>query len=222
VLPEFQKNIAGNYPLVKDTLNSISIPNFTRFFGPKGTMNTFFNYYIKPFVDTSQVYWVWKDVDGQHLNIAQNNLELFIKAELIQKMFIFGNNDLTSSFVMEPVEMSPNTQFFMLNLSNHFVSYRSGPRKADHIFWSAQSNQSISIEFVSTQGKHEISSISADPWALLRIFDKANIHPAGTPGHFELTFDLNGNSIMYQIISDQPVNPFVPEIMTNFQCPSKL
>ncbi len=222
VIPEFKTAINNNYPISKDSLQSITVANFTRFFGPRGTMDSFFNYYIKPFVDTSQVYWVWREVDGQHLNIAQSNLELFIKAELVQKMFTFGNNDLTTTFTITPIEMSPNTQFFMLNLGNHFVSYHGGQKKSEQVFWSAQNNQSISIEFVNNQGVHVINSVNKDPWALLRILDKANIHPIADQQHFELTFDLNGNSIRYQLISDQPVNPFIPEILNNFKCPDKL
>lgn len=222
VLPQFNSAIANKYPVFKDAKDSVVIEDFIKFFASEGIMDSFFNYYLKPFVDTTQVYWVWKEVDKEHLDIPQETLELFIRAALIQKMFAIQGNDLTMQFALTPIAMSPTTQSFMLNVTGQFVAYHGGQKKTDRIDWSAQNDRMVTMEFVSTQGKHNAVTINNDPWALFRVLDKANIHQLKDSQHFELLFDLNGNSVKYQLTAAQPVNPFIPEILSNFKCPSNL
>lgn len=223
VLPEYQKNLLNNYPLFKDAQNSVTIENFTNFFGPNGTIDRYFTTYLKPFVDTNRVYWEWKQLYGKHLNISQDSLEIFIRAALIQKMF-FPNDAKTINiqFTLTPKEISPKTKDFILNLEGQAISYKSNHHKPSHLVWRALPFGNISLDFIDNINKHQIYNIVNSPWAWLKLLDKYNLHTLNNSQHYELIFDLNGNAVKYSLTAEQPINPFIPGILSNFRCFEKL
>jgi len=223
VVPAYQKNIENNYPIFKEAQHSININDFASFFGPNGVMDKFFNTYLKSLVDTSQVYWVWKSVNGQHLNITQDVLEVFIRAALIKKMFYPDDQSLLATrFALTPLEMTPHSKMFILDLDGQKVSYEYGQKKVDHLVWPGPTPNAVTIEFFMANGSHVANTIQSDPWAWFRLLDKANLHPSGGTDRFNLTFDLNGNSIRYELIPEQTINPFIPNVINSFRCPEKI
>ena len=56
---------AATIELFKNAKQSITLDAFTTFFGPNGNIDNFFKYYLKPFVDTNQVYWVTPHIHNQ-------------------------------------------------------------------------------------------------------------------------------------------------------------
>lgn len=222
VYPQFQKLANNKYPIFKDSPNELSLTDFNKLFGPNGIIDGFFTVYIKPFVDTDQMYWVWKDVDGQKLNFSQNSLEVFIRAALIQKMYYpDGATFPTARFTLTPLDMTPRTQSFNLNLEGQAISYKKGVNKADQLVWPGPTPGNVSIDFINKDGKHFSSSMNG-AWAWFKLLEKANIQPINNSQHFELTFDLNGNAIKYELITAEPVSPFIPQIISDFRCPENL
>jgi len=174
-------------------------------------------------VDTSQVYWVWKSVNGQHLNITQDVLEVFIRAALIKKMFYPDDQSLLATrFALTPLEMTPHSKMFILDLDGQKVSYEYGQKKVDHLVWPGPTPNAVTIEFFMANGSHVANTIQSDPWAWFRLLDKANLHPSGGTDRFNLTFDLNGNSIRYELIPEPTINPFIPNVINSFRCPEKI
>lgn len=222
VSQEYKKNIYNRYPIFKDAKESTTIESFTKFFGPNGTLDNFFKFYLKPFVDTNQVYWVWKEVDGQHLSIPQNTLEIFIRAALIQKMFFPDNTNLGVRFALNPINMSPSTRSFTLNIDGQVITYKHGQKKIDHLAWPGPVPNSSSVTFINNQGQQITTNITNDAWAWFRLVDKANLSAITNPQNYNLTFDSNGNAIKYELVAEQAINPFIPQIIDNFRCPEKL
>lgn len=132
------------------------------------------------------------------------------------------NSNINVGFALLPIAMSPNTKSFTLNFGGQFVSYNGGNKQALHVVWPPQGNKQISFDFVSAQNKKFTKTLDNDIWAWFKLLDKDNFHTAGDSQHFEMVFDLNGNSIRYELIADQPANPFISEIIDNFRCPEKL
>jgi type VI secretion system protein ImpL len=225
VFPKYQKTINSKYPLVKTSKDSIALHDFVAYFATNGIMDNFFNVYLQPFVDTNQVYWVWKAVDGQHLDISQNTLEIFIRATLIRKMYFSEDGHTPNAhFTLIPEDLSPTAKNFNLNLEGQTVSFTVGQlRKASNLVWPGDNLGNIRMEFTNNSGETFNTVIMNDPWALFRLLDKSNfIAINNSPQNFRLTFDLNGNSIKYQLNAEQPINPFIPGIIENFRCPEKL
>jgi type VI secretion system protein ImpL len=222
VYPEFQKNLNNTYPIFSTSNTDASLVNFTQFFGPSGIMENFFVSYLKPFVDTSQMYWTWKTIDGTHLNFSQSTLEMFIRAALIQKMF-FSNqqNILSTKFTLVPTGLTPDTKKFTLNLDGQVITYTNGAKKSDVLMWPGPKPGIANIEFITKAGQ-PVENKYTGPWAWFKLLEKANLHADNDTTNYELIFDLNGNAVKYQLIPDQLLNPFLPEIVTTFRCNEEL
>lgn len=222
VLPQYKQTIENGYPVFQEEKRSISVSDFTKFFGPKGVMSNFFATYLRPFVDTQQMYWLWKGMNGQQLGISQDVLETFIRAALIQKMFYVNEDAIFGTrFSLLPKEMTPSAKVFVLDLEGQKTSYESGQKKVDHLVWPGPVPNSVTVEFFTAAGSNA-NTVQSDPWAWFRLLDKANLHVLEGTDHFSLTFDLNGNSIRYELVPEQQVNPFIQNIVSAFRCPEKL
>lgn len=223
VLPFYEKHLANNFPLVTDAQVFVSVENFSKFFGPYGIVDQYFSTYLKPFVDTNEVYWHWKKFNGRQLNISQETLEMFIRAALIQKMY-FPNDakNIAANFTLIPKELSPNTKSFTLNLEGQTLTFDRNSKKSAQWTWRALPQSGVSLEFTNNSGKHFINNLENSPWSWLKLLNKSSFHTLNNSERYDLTFDLNGNAAKFQLIAEQPVNPFIPEIINNFRCPPKL
>jgi len=222
VLPQYNQNIDNRFPISSSSDADISLSNFTVFFGPNGTMNQFFNNYLQAFVNTSQLYWVWKKVDDQQINIPQSALEMFIRAALIQKMF-FPNNTTTmqTQFSLTPAAIEPATKNFILSIDNQKVDYLQGLRQTNIIKWPGPNPDSASIQFISTDDQ-QYNLNESGSWALFKLLNKGDLQATANSKIYNLTFTLNSHTVKFELIATNIINPFIPEILTSFRCPDKL
>lgn len=224
VVPEYKKLIDNTYPFFKEAQNSISLQDFAKFFAANGIMDRFFNGYLRPFVDTEQVYWVWKTIDGQRLGFEQEQLEIFIRAALIKKMFYpNGSSTPEVKFTLTTQAIAPNTSLVNLNISGQTAAQSRGQKTVDNIVWPGSDPETVNIEFIDYQNKASSAAMPKDPWAWFRLLDKTNFRPLDkTTQHFGFTIDLNGNAVQYEMYTEQPINPFIPDMINNFRCPDRL
>lgn len=222
VLPQYNATMNNRYPLFPHAKTDITITNFSKFFSPDGTLSAFFNFYLKPFVDTNKVYWVWRKIDDQTLNIPQTTLEMFMRATLIQKMyFADGHDKPLVKFSLIPTGLEPGVSDFKLNIAGQVINYQSGQTTAEKLFWPGTNTDRVSLQFINNQGQPSATMLQG-PWAWFRLLSNANLQKTANPRLFNLTFDLNGNSAKYQLLADELVNPFIPGIIDAFRCPEQL
>lgn len=222
VLTKYNDNLANHFPLDKAADTDVKISAFSDFFGPNGVIDDFFNTYLKPFVDTRQFYWVWKNVDGMHLNVPQTTLDMFMRATLIQKMFFPDNSKkLSVKFSLVPIAIEPGIARFTLEAAGETIIYQPNKPQTINLEWPGQNANFASIEFINTNGKQAHVNYHGE-WAWFRLLANANLQTSNNPKQFRLTFDLNGNSVQYQLQANELVNPFIPSIIEAFRCPDKL
>lgn len=220
IIPQYRAILANKYPLFKDSKDDINLADFTKFFGPRGLMDDFFNQYIKPLVNTDKTNWTWKTPNNQKLDFPATFLEIFLRAALIQKMFYSGKSPTPKlDFALTPTGITPHTQGFSLAIDGQKISFTaSDNKKIQHLVWPGPQPGSVTLSFINEQGNF-LTTSEFGPWAWFRILDKANVTSSSSTKHFELTFDLNGNAAKYVLSTPEPLNPFIPEIITNFRCP---
>ncbi|CAL7963128.1 type VI secretion system protein ImpL [Gammaproteobacteria bacterium] len=222
IIPQYQKMLLNKYPLFKESKEDISLNNFNDFFGPHGLIDRFFNQYIKPFVVIDKASWTWKNIDGQQINFSQDSLEVFLRAALIQKMFYTNKTPNPKIyFTLAPMEIAPNTQSFTLHLEGQKVIFTSEDKQTYNLAWPGPNPGLVTIDFVNHQGNY-FNASQFGPWAWFRIIDKSNLVSVNNTKAFTLTFDLNGNAAKYELSTNEPINPFIPEIINNFRCPDQL
>jgi type VI secretion system protein ImpL len=222
VFNQYKSELENRYPLFADANQEVSIHAFTDFFGPGGTMDSFFISYLKPFIDAKQVYWTWKEIDGTHLDISRTVLDTFIRAALIQKMFYAGGTPILQvRFILIPLALSPNSASFTLTLDGKVVTFDSAKRRVEHMIWPGPTPGEVSVEFINRQGSHSILTKHGD-WAWFRILHRSNLKPLGDSQHLEVLMDLNGNAVRYELLPEQAVNPFLLTLLNDFRCLEKL
>ena len=221
VMPEYQDHVMNRYPIFKEEKQDISLNSFNHFFGPGGTIETFFNNYLKPFVNTRQVYWTWKKLDGKDLAIPQEKLDMLIRASMIQKMFYTDSPDSPSvKFTLTPISLSSNISHFILNIGGQVIDYEPGIKKTAHITWPGH-DAFVTLRFISLSPNRPTTTTMGF-WSWLHILDQSHLQTTNDPKTFQVTFTVAGNQAVFQLVADHPVNPYQPQLLSSFRCPDSL
>jgi type VI secretion system protein ImpL len=222
VFPQYTAIIDQRYPLFKESTTDVSMNDFANFFGNAGIMDTFFKTYLEPFVDNSRLYWEWKVVDGQRIQIPQTSLEMFIRAALIQKMFFSENTTSPGiTFSLVPVDLDPKIQSFSLNLDGQVMVYQKDNEQIISLTWPGPQPNHTQITFIDDKGKRA-DLTETGPWSWFKILDKCQLESTTSPKHYKLSFDVGGHAANYELYTNGIVNPFIPGILNAFRCPPNL
>ena len=209
-------------PIFNDSKDDIKLHDFNVFFGPGGTINKFFNFYIKPFVNTSTTNWTWKKFNGKAINFSPETLNIFLRAAIIQKMFYPTKNINPSvRFSLTPVDITLNTQRFTLHLEGQTITATHDDKKTNSLIWPGVHPGLVVLDFIGIDGKYYTSSHDG-VWAWLKILNESNLTATNDIKQFNLTFSLDGNSIKYKLTATEAINPFIPNIINSFRCPDEL
>lgn len=222
IFPEYERNIANRYPILKDSHDEISVEHFNQFFGPGGTIESFFNTYLKPFVNMREVYWTWKSLDGLSIAIPQEKLDMLIRASMIQRMFYANNPDSPSvRFSLTPISLSENNTSFSINIGGKKISYELGVKKTESAVWPGPEGQFITLRF-NTLSPNKPTKTVEGFWAWLRLLDASKLQATNDPKVFQVTFSLDDNQAVFQLTADNAVNPYQSQLLASFRCPDSL
>jgi len=139
---------------------------------------------------------------------------------------MFYSNELLSpkvQFTLIPIKMTDGTNSFTGYFDGQKVVFSnvSQQKTHNHLMWPKSNSGVITIGFVDNYGKYYSTSYFGQ-WALFKMFDKASIVATDMVKHFNLTLDLNGNAIKFDLYANDAINPFILEIVNNFRCSDKL
>jgi type VI secretion system protein ImpL len=219
VLQQYNQTIKGRYPIFKDEKKDISTTNFNKFFGPSGIVGAFFNNNLKPLINTNQAYWTWKKLDDEQIDITQSTLDMLIRASMIQKMFYSNNASKPSlKFTLTPISMSTNVSQFILNIGGQMIQYMPGIKHTNNVKWPGPDGNFVTMRFDNLDPKKPTQT-NMGAWAWLHLLDTATIKPSSDPRSYEVTFNLKGNQADYQLTADNPINPYLPNVLGAFRCP---
>ncbi len=222
IVTVYNETIKDRYPVFNSKPDDISIEDFNQFFGPGGVLQGFFNSYLGSFINTSQSYWTWKKQNGLSLDIPQNYLDMMIRASFIQKMFYTNNSAKPSfRFILKPLDMSVNSSQFILNVGGQMIRYLPGVKKTSKLSWPGPDGNFVTMRFNNPQ-EDDPTLTTMGSWAWLRILDHATITPSSDSRLFKVDFTLKNNDATYQLIADNPINPYIPNVLDGFRCPETL
>lgn len=222
VLPEYKANIAGKYPLDNDAENEIDLDQFSHFFSPRGTLTSYFDQYIAPFVDLNHPDWKSKNINGFEIGFSSKIMEQFIRANLMRKMFFPDNKNFNVQFSLTPILFEPIVKDMVLNINGDKILNYQGSHKVSQFNWPGKNpNNMVEIIIENVNGVASKAS-ETGPWALFKVLEKAHITPMNDMKNFELIFALDDSATKYQLIADAPINPFVPGVINQFKLPDTI
>lgn len=193
---------------------------FSRFFGPNGLMDTFFQQSLKPYVDISSGSWTWRGPTGPEQSISPDALQAFQRAAVIRNAFFPGNSPTPAvRFQLVPVQISGSANQVAIRVDGQTLSYSAGqPARVADLQWTGASGQA-QLEFLPAGGSPPLSETG--PWAWFKMLDQAQIQPIGS-GQFRMTFQLGGQQALYELRLPGGYNPFRLRELEGFRCPDSL
>ncbi len=222
VVAFYAAGLKGRYPLFRDSRNDSTMADFSRFFGPKGMIDRFFEGNLKAFVDTSGPVWQIS-MDNMGIRLSDEVLSQFQNAAKIRNAF-FPSGEMNPSvrFQLKPLALDSNVAGFRINIEGQTDEYSHGPALVSKFQWPGpQPNVGVILTFSTLDGK-VVSKVEEGPWAWLKTLDKATIERTPLQEVFRITFQIDGYKARYELRADSVYNPFNLSELQQFRCPESL
>lgn len=224
VYREFTQNLMTRYPFTPHATKQVSIDDFERFFGPQGVLDTFYEEQMKVFLgDHMDEFHNVISEDDEGL-VRREVLETIARAKQIQKAFFNLKGNLDVQFNLEPLQMSPNKRRSVLNIDGQYVEYSHGPRRAVELVWPNTLRESAETRLVMapTEVNKSPRSLSYEgPWAFFKLIDDARITGSSATS-VDYQFEVDGGTMSYRIHTEDSVNPFTMNLLSNYRVPKTL
>lgn len=218
----YQQTIAQRFPIDASAQETISLSDFSRFFGPQGELQQFVQHYLQPFIDTSSNQWQVKHHQALQLTVAPTTLDNLLRARLVQHMFFpTGTQQLQVNFSLQALAFEPIVKTLSLAIGNTKFT-DSQTHNAIHLLqWPSDQSNHITLTLQDIDGK-QLQTEKHGDWALWQLLQQTNLTRLNDTEHFSLIFALAGSAVKYQLTADNAINPFIPGILTQFKLPEKI
>ncbi|HHX8565004.1 type VI secretion system membrane subunit TssM [Vibrio sp. RM-44-3] len=217
VVRPYQRTIAGRYPFEPNASREVRLKDFKRFFGYGGTLDSFFQEYLEPFVDKSKSRWRLE----KEIGVRPETLMVFQRAKRIRQSFFESDNSLRVEFGMKPVYLDQHITRFVLELGKQDLVYKHGPARAKSLSWPAGQDQTR-IVFTPPESKREIAHTYEGEWGIFKLLDQSlKARPESRKDNIVM-IDLKGNKVQLELIPSSAINPFWSNEMERFRCPRTL
>lgn len=214
VYREFQNTIAKRYPFESSQLEEISIEDFNKFFAKQGTLNTFAEQYIKPFLDISQPQWKPKSLNDLVLPIASETVDEIIRANIITNMFFPDHSEESKiAFSLQKISLDPVISSLDLEIGETKLADTQDSESLIYFTWP-QNNAKLSLHSIEGND-YELTEQGA--WALFKLLEKVNVLvDEQDSSSLQILFEVNSNSGRYLLKTNNQINPFTPGILNGF------
>ncbi len=214
VFQAYQSTIAHRYPFDSNAPDEISMNHFEHFFSTHGLLNRFVNEYLKPFLDTSKPQWQLKAIDNYVMPISSDTLNELIRANVITHMFFpDGGDNSEVQFSLQKVSLDPIVANLQLSIGDVRLKDTQATDSLTEFHWP-QSNALLVVN--SIEGQHyELEELGI--WAFFKLLQKVNVLvDEQDSSNLQIVFEINGNAGRYLLKAQNPVNPFIPGILSEF------
>lgn len=227
--------LAGRYPLAGNAQDELAILDFIEFFKPGGTIDTFHQEYVKPFITTTQG-WANKGVDNYSLGLSKNTLTQIQTAQSIKNIFFRENPEIPNmTFQLRPYHMAKNDARFMLEMGNERISYSHGPKFWKQLTWTGNDEASRIRMLFEGLNEQQYSRTYDGPWAWFRLLDNSRVTSTSSSNVFHVTYGMTDSaqslaaeqqrythSITFEIKAKSVKNPFNKNLLGSFKCPERI
>ncbi|KEA65263.1 IcmF-related protein [Marinobacterium lacunae] len=220
---DFQRNLASRYPFNLKAEKQASIRDFERFFGPEGTLNSFYDQQMRVFVEDNAQELDQLAIGDQRL-IRDEVLQAIEQSREIQSAFFNLKGNLDVRFTLEPLQMSSNKRRSVINIDGQYVEYAHGPRRAIELVWPNTLREAAESKLTlvpSEVNRSPRSMAYRGPWAFFKLLDSSQI--TGSSGtSVDYQFSVDGGDVSYRIYARDSNNPFTARLLSRYVLPKTL
>lgn len=222
VVPFCRQALGGRFPFDGNSAIDVNLDDFTRLFGPGGLINGFFEQNLRPWVDTAQRPWRWRDADGRSLGIGDAALASFERAARIRDSLFATGPAPAANFQLTPLDLDSNAELVRLDIDGQLVEYRHGPQIPSQLRWPGPAGQSVARLSIAPIGGMPVTLGREGPWSWFRLLRAGRMSSAGVADRFTVAFDVGGYTASFALAAGSVANPFDRSLFQGFQCAGAL
>ena len=123
----------------------------------------------------------------------------------------------------KPLDMDTSLSLMNLNVDGQELKYQFGPQTPMTFQWPGPGGTGqIRLQVSIKDPPKDAQLLFEGPWALFRMFDKAQLEQTGQPEKFRANFTLEGKRVQFEITASSARNAFRLPDLQAFQCPRQL
>ncbi len=216
----FNAYLQGKYPFYVQSTRQASVDKFKVFFGYSGIMQTFFDTYIKDFVDTRGEAWVSFKRDGLGLALSTLDLKRFKQANTItQQYFKVGTDKFSRLFLLAPKNLDGRAISLNLSIAGKNIFYQHGPIERYSITWPfPKALELISIKLCDFDEHCYIRHYDG-PWSLFRWLDDSKFSVSIPQEEYKLALVVHGYKANFSLLSAEPFSFWTLQSLKGFRLP---
>jgi len=222
IVPQYNAQIANHFPFASIENNDVSLTNFSYFFAPHGLIDKFFKDYLDAFVDSSQLPWKLKNLDGDSLPIYPSTLSSLQKAFQIQRTY-FRRSDqsLYVPFSIQALAIKNNTESFTIALGNQQKTYQQGILyDADQFIWPDDVNSNLAKVVFTGENNNHVAINEHGPWAWFKLLQPQKTK--ADKNHYKILLSKKDLAAKIDLVIQQSHNPFALTLFRRFKLPDNL
>ncbi len=210
--------LEGRYPINPNSAQDIRLADFATFFGPGGTLDSYFGEYIAPFVDTTRTPWRWK----KNIGLSVSSLRMFERAHRIQQSWFNGGDALQVPMTIRPDELNSSVNKVTLVMDGESMDYGHGPIRSTEMTWPGGEPQSRLTYTLVSKGT-PISTRADGEWGWFRLIDReGKLKKRKGKDDWILSFEVSGIDSSFLVLPGSVYNPFDQNDVRNFELPERL
>ncbi len=195
------------------------VDDFTRLFGPGGTLDQFFTQQVRQFVDTTVNPWRPIASEGARGTVvSQADVTQFQRAAIIRDAFFPGVGGGGLRFELVPQGFDPNAQGAILEAEGVRTEIgRAGPFRPIPLSWPTRSNTTLTFDPAASTGPLAYDG----PWSALRLVMRQQNTMQTLPQRerLRLTIRAGDRSMVFELRAGSSSHPFGLRELQEFRCP---
>ena len=218
-----RRAILGRYPFTRSSSRDVTTDDFARLFAVGGSMDEFFRTNLQPLVDISTTPWTFRQgVDGAPVG-GSASLAAFQRAAAIRDVYFrSGGKSASIRLDIKPIDMDASITQMVLDVDGELFRYQHGPQISKSITWPGTRGTGQVRLQITSAGAGTSGLVTEGPWALHRLFDRAQILPGNAPERMTVVFNVDGRRVRMEVTTSSVLNPFRLKPIEEFECPSQL
>jgi type VI secretion system protein ImpL len=217
--PACQAATKDRYPFAADAAQDVGLGEFTRLFGPGGTLDSFFNDNLRPYADTGAHPWRWRSTGNLDYGLGDAPLRQFEAAAEIRRSYFAGALP-NIGFTLTPLSLEGSARTVSLVSDSQTISYAGQSTSPVRFQWPGLAGSSgAAVTFAAASGQAVGGLEARGPWAWFHLLDQAQERRPGAAGAFSFGFAAVGNRATFLLRPEDSATPFTGALVHAFRCP---
>lgn len=213
----YHRELGSFYPFDNRSETDVNLDNFASFFRSGGTLDSFYDAYLEPFVDRNGAP---RSIMGRSLPLSPDALVQLGRANRVQSAFFSAGRDLGITFTVEPYALDAKLKQVELVSGDKTVRYWHGPVQGATYSWPEKTGSGKAWLDMTDLGGVSNRSNTRGEWALFRLFQSGTLKKQeGNTCLIEL--QQNGKWAQFLIQLRSKLNPLDPRVCS-FNLPESL